>query len=181
MTCIFSRLNLLWIIIYASANTLTGQGDNPFLNIPYDSLVLYDFDWQAEGSEFMRILSDKDEIASTVKKSVKLNVEESKELINRMGSKGAYGGTTAFCFEPHLGIVFFKDNEPVISVNICLRCNRLESSIRISAQEQGKQGKGAEIYYTKNGMSKEFRNYVNGLLIKNDFSYQIQEGLIFDK
>ena len=44
-----------------------------------------------------------------------------------------YGEVTAACFEPKLGIVFFKDMEVQFVVDICLDCNYLKSTIQIPA------------------------------------------------
>ena len=36
-----------------------------------------------------------------------------------------YGGETKGCFEPSLGIVFYKDNQICYVIDICLDCNFL--------------------------------------------------------
>ena len=66
--------------------------------------------------------------------------------------------------------------KPIAQIKICLECNRLESDIEIPAQKQGKQGKGKEIYYISDGLSKSFRLFINQLLKKYKFSHQIKTG-----
>jgi hypothetical protein len=49
-------------------------------------------------------------------------------------NKSTYGGDVAACFDPHLGIVFYKASKPSAYVSICLDCNYLVSSIKIPGQ-----------------------------------------------
>jgi hypothetical protein len=53
-------------------------------------------------------------------------------------------------------------------------CNAVRADIEIPAQKQNKQGQGEKAYYLGDGMSKSFRQFLNGLLKKYNFSHQIQ-------
>jgi len=80
-----------------------------------------------------------------------------------------------------VGLFIFLKGKPVGQLTICLGCNRLYSSIDIPAQKQGKQGEGKEAYYILDGLSKSFRQYINGLLIRYKFTHQIEPGSHFDE
>jgi hypothetical protein len=54
-------------------------------------------------------------------------------------------------------------------------CNRLYPSRPISAQKQHKVGVGKDAYYLGAGMSKSFRQFLNTLLIANQFPHQIEK------
>lgn len=153
--------------------------ENPFLALQYDSVVMYDFDWRGKGEHFS-IIDEKGKLAPTVKKSVKLDDKTSKKLSRLVGESESYGQATAACFEPHLGIVYYKGGQPVAQLNICISCNRLGSSLEIPEQKQGKQGEGEEVYYIADGMSKSFRKYLNVLLKANNFSHQGGDSSLFD-
>ncbi|MFC6997832.1 hypothetical protein [Rufibacter roseus] len=170
---------LSFIILILTAISATGQ-NNPFLALAYDSLVIYDFSSSDGVTEFINIIDKDGKLASTVTKSVKLNKQSAKELSKMLGSKASYGQGTASCFDPHLGIVYYKKGRPVAHVDVCVSCNKLRSNLRIPAMEQGKQGEGKEIYYIRNGLSKAFRKYINALLLKHGFSNQIKEGSAFN-
>ena len=99
----------------------------------------------------------------------------------KLGDKKSYGNRTAACFDPHCGFVHFSKGKSVGQITICTGWNRLYSSIDIPAQKQGQQGKGADVYYILDVLSKSFRQYINGLLRKNTFAHQIEAGSQFDE
>jgi len=145
----------------------------PFSTLKFDKVVLYDFSGgKGIGTS---IIDEKGNLSKTVIKKVILDEETTKILSKKLESKESYGGGTAACFEPHLGIVYYLKSKPTAHVSVCLDCNRLISSKNIPAQNQGKIGKGKDAYYLSDGMSKPFRKYLNGLLKKYNFSHQIKE------
>jgi hypothetical protein len=169
----------LWMIASLACTHGTLAQDNPFANLSCDSVVIYDFDWRGKGEHFS-IIDKNGRLAPTVKKRVKLDGKTAKKLGRLMGETASYGQATAACFEPHLGVVYYKSGAPVAHINICISCNRLYSSLEIPAQKQGRQGEGNEVYYTADGMSKSFRKYLNGLLKDNNFSHQGGDSSLFD-
>lgn len=109
-----------------------------------------------------------------IKKRQTLTNSENESLVNILGLKSSYGEYPAACFEPHLGIVFYKKGKPVQYITICMDCNRLVSSINIPNQQQGKEvSETGTTYYLLNGMSGGMRKYLNQLLKKYKFSHQI--------
>jgi hypothetical protein len=167
------------LIAFLFSSVLYGQTENLFLNLQYDSLLIYDFESRAK-SEHYSIIDEKGKLVSSVKKSVRLETAPARQLSTLLGKKTSYGQATAACFEPHLGILYYRQGRPVAHITICMDCNRLVSGIRIPAQEQGKQGEGAETYYIADGMSKSMRKHLNGLLKKYAFSHQLKPGSMFD-
>lgn len=171
---------LLLFIVFFSKDLSYAQTPNPFLALQADSIVIYDFEWRGITSEYFSIIDKEGRLASTVKKSTRLDPKESEKLSALLVRKTSYGQSTAACFEPHLGVVYFKTGKPVAHVTICVSCNRLESSVRIAAQEQGKMGEGDIVSYTLKGMSKNFRKYLDNLLKKYNFSHGVSPGSMFD-
>ena len=156
-----------------------GQTSNPFINLKFDKVVIYDYEQNGENPA----LVDKGQILKDVKikKQIQLGKATIDKLNTKLGDKKSYGNNHADCFEPHLGIVFYFQNKTVADVLVCLDCNRLSSSIDIPAIKQGRQGKGKETYYALDGLSKSFRHFLNDMLKKYNFSHQIKAGSMFDK
>lgn len=154
--------------------------DNPFLTLQYDSVVIYDFEWRTKYASHLSII-DNGKLASTVTKSARLKKKEAAKLVRLMGDSLSYGKSEAACFEPHLGIVFYREGKFAEYITICIDCNRLVPSIRIPAQEQGKQQtEEGDIYFIGKGMSKPFRKHLDSLLKKYDFSHRIRPGISFE-
>lgn len=155
-------------------STLVYCQKNPFTKLQFDKVVIYDFSG-GKGEEDYSIINAKGKLAKSVIKQAVLDKNTITTLSQKLESRKSYGAGTAFCFEPHLGIVYYYKDKPVTHVSVCMDCNRLDSSKDISAQKQGKNGEGKDVYYTLDGMSTSFRNYLNGLLKKYNFSHQIKK------
>ena len=169
----------LFISLLFIATSLCAQVKNPYLNLKFDKVVMYDF---AEGEEREGVIFNKDgKLVQTIVKQVTLDKETIKKLDRRIGLKESYGYSFAMCFNPHLGFVYFLKDKIVAQVTVCFGCNILESTLDIPAQKQGRQGTGKDVYYTLSGLNKSFRKFLNQLVIKNGFSNQIQPGSGFDE
>lgn len=167
---------VLLLILSLSSN---GQTTNPFLNLKFDKVAIYDF--EDVGEKGSLIVDNNGKFLQKVLKQVQLDSTTIKKLNFKLGDKKSYGNGTTACFDPHCGFVYFLKGKPVGQITICLGCNRLYSSIDIPAQKQGKQGQGKDAYYFLDGLSKSFRQFLNGLLKKNKFSHQIESSSHFDK
>lgn len=159
--------------------SLSQSSKNPFLELKFDKVVMYDFEG-GKGSD-MSIINEKGQLATSVKKQRQIDSSTIKKLNTKLGDKKSFGGTTAFCFDPHVGFVYYLKGKVVAHISICLDCNRLKSNIDIPVQKQGKVGDGDEAYYLADGLSKSFRQFINTLLKKNQFSHQIKPGSSFDE
>ena len=155
------------------------QIKNPFLTLKFDKVVVCDYESNEENDN--PLVDKKGKLTSFVKKFSVLDDQTTKRLNEKLGDKKSYGNVRADCFEPHFGIVYYYKNEVTAVIKICLSCNGLESSIEIPAQKQGKVGKGNEVYYVGNGMTKSFRQFINSIVKKYQFSHQIQPHSNFDK
>ena len=174
------RKSILIIFVILFSKFTFGQKDNnPFLKLTADSIVFYDFGGKPE-EEITTIIKN-GKLSNTVIKSNKLDKITGDNFTKLLGQKESYGSSTASCFEPHLGVVYYFNKKPIAYINICLSCNRLDPSLIITSQLQGKQGQGKDIYYGLNGMSKKFRKEINSLLIKYKFSHQLNGKSMFDK
>jgi hypothetical protein len=171
---------VITLMVFCPLYSLYAQ--NPYLLLSYDSIVIYDFDWRDPITKKIVSIIDTENraLASTVKKSACLDKKTAMQLSRLLGEKTSYGQEVASCFEPHLGIVFYQQGKHTAHIDVCLTCNRLESSLKIPAQDQGKHQTEDDVYYTLYGMSKSFRKYLNRILVKNKFSHQVAPGSMFD-
>lgn len=156
-----------------------GQTKNPFLSLKFDKVIIYDYEPNGENPS----LVDKGQILKEVKikKQIQLDKATIERLSAKLCDKKSYGNNHADCFEPHLGIVYYLQNKIVGHVIICLDCNLLSSSIDIPALKQGEQRHGKDVYYNLDGLSKSFRQFLNDLLKKHNFSHQIRGSSMFDR
>lgn len=168
---------LFFLLLFTLSLSSNGQTKNPFLSLKFDKVVFYDL--QDIGEKGSLIIDNDGKPLQTIIKQVQLDTTTIKKLSITLGDKKSYGNGTASCFDPHCGFVYFLKGKPVGQITICLDCNRLYSSIDIPAQKQGKQGQGKDAYYILDGLSKSFRQFINGLLMKNTFSHQIEAGSHF--
>lgn len=168
------KIKLTLLLLLFSGILLHAQ-DNPFLKLTYDSVVIYDFESRGKTTQQLSIVSDSNTLASDIKKASALSTGESQRLSERIGQKESYGQGVAACFDPHLGIVYYKNGKHIAYITVCIDCNRLESSLEIQNQKQGKQvsDEGDE-FYTAIGMSKQLRKHLNHLLKKYGFSHTIK-------
>lgn len=175
---ILSRKTKFVLLLLSVSITSFGQSKNPYSKIKYDKVVFYDFIIESKG---LLIMDENGKYLQSIIKKVELDKSTISKLNYKLGDKKSFGAGTAACFDPHCGFVYFYKNIPVAQITICLGCNALSSTIELPAQEQGKQGKGKDAYFISDGMSKSFRKFINGLLIKHKFSNQIKPGSMFDK
>jgi hypothetical protein len=168
---------ILFILLSTLSLSSIGQTKNPFLTLKFDNVVFYDF--KDIGEKGSLIVDNNGKYLQAIIKQVQLDMTTIKKLNIKLGDKKSYGNGTASCFDPHCGFVYFLKGKPVGQMTICLGCNRLYSSIDIPAQKQGKQGQGKNAYYILDGLSNSFRQFINGLLVKNKFSHQIEPGSHF--
>lgn len=169
-------LTVLLALFYCIPSAHAG---NPFLHLKFDKVVFYDID--IPGEKPALIADSNGKLLVPVLKQIQLDKATVKELNAKIGSKQSYGNVRADCFTPHCGLVYYLDDKPVAQVLICLDCNKLGASIPVPAQRQGEQERGKWLYYTRDGMSKPFRQFINQLLVNYHFSHQVAPGSDFDK
>jgi len=170
-----------FVLLLTLSLSSTAQTKNPFLNLKFDKVIFYDFEDIGEKGSLIVDNNNNNKFLQTILRQVQLDTTTIKKLNLKLGDKKSYGAGTASCFDPHCGFVYFSKGKPVGQITICLGCNRLYSTIDIPVQKQGKRGQGKDVYYILDGLSKSFRQFINGLLIKNKFAHQIESGSHFDE
>lgn len=149
--------------VFAMLLAVVASGQNPYLTLDYDSLVIYDYGNIAETEGNVTQIGNRYLLKSKPQKRVVLTTIEAKTFSTRIGLKSSYGQPAAACFNPHFAALYYKNGIGIASVEICVNCNQLYSSLTLKAQE----------FYTKKGsygMSKEFRKYLKELQMKYHFS-----------
>jgi hypothetical protein len=114
--------------------------DNIFSSLDYDKVVAYSYDGEGD----IEIIDEKGSLAKKIEKQIELNKSQIIRLTNVLCDKSTYGGDIAACFNPHLGVVFYRTNKPAAWVSICLDCNYLVSSIKIPLGESGFSADGVK-------------------------------------
>src|SRR5215203_109401 len=98
------RIFILLFLLTVFTN-INSQSANPFLNLKFDKVMMYDFEGGKDADLY--IISDSGKLAKSVTKAVQLKKAQVNTLSTKLGSKQAYGGSTAACFDPHLGFVYY--------------------------------------------------------------------------
>lgn len=163
---------LLLIPLFVIGQTKGGKKLN------FDKVIMYDYEGQKGNGLF---ILEHGKLARSVTKQRVLTNAEANSFTDKLRQKASYGGIMAECFDPHLGFVLYAKDSIVAHITVCLDCNRISMSLRIPGLEQERTVTTDEIYYTKTGMSKSFRKFLNGLILKYGFSHQIKPGSIADQ
>ena len=171
--CIFFFTN----VKVENSNYLTEKHAlNPFDTISFDKVIAYDYDGVGEIS----IVVQNNLIPSyKIKKQTVLTSIQYKKLNSVLGDNKTYGGTTAACFEPHLGIVYYKKNKIVGHISICLACNYHDSKPEIPAQNSHKTDLCDKCYAY--GYSKIGRKQISEFVKEINFSHWELKSGLFDK
>lgn len=126
---------------------------NPYVTLKYDKVIAYDYDGRG-GQKIVK----KDALNNIrMKKSVQLTKSQITKLHKLIGDPKTYGGGTAACFDPRMGIVYYLNEQIVGHISVCLECNYLESSHKIPATETKKQKLDETDFYYLRGFSKKAR------------------------
>ena len=154
-------------IIQSKEIKINRKANKPFNKLDYNKVIAYNYDSKGEG--IIYIITDC-KLAPTVKQQKELTQEQVDSLTNYLGQSSTYGGNRAFCFLPHLGIVFYKDRKIVEHISICLECNYLRSLTTIPATEAKKFKMDDGFEYPAEGFSKIGRQKINSLCMQLGFS-----------
>lgn len=77
-------------------------------------------------------LNDKGQWINTIEKRKKLTGAQIQLIHSVFGDKKSFGSPMMVsCYEPRLGIIYFKDNKVIGQSAICLGCARLESTAKL--------------------------------------------------
>jgi len=129
---------LSWLISCSGNTGEKPASYNVFADISYDKVVAYSYN----GEGGIEIIDEDKKLADEIGKKAQLDQARIIKLTNFLCTPSTYGGDEAACFDPHLGIVFYKANHPTAWVSICLDCNTLVSSVKIPNEKGGFSMKG---------------------------------------
>jgi hypothetical protein len=161
-------LSIISLLLFSVS--VVGQTTDTFSTLQFDEVIMFDFSGGKNANLY--IVDKNGKLATSIIKSVKLDKTTIATLNSKLNSKKSFGSPTASCFEPHLGFVYYFKGKIVGHITICLDCNKLVSSLDIPAQKQGKIGQGKDVYYIADGLSEDFRRFLQSLLEKKSFSHQ---------
>jgi hypothetical protein len=142
-----------FLIVFLFSPCFLSAQNNPFERLKYDKVVAYEF--QGEGG--LDIETCLSEYPDRKNGEVELPDSIVQQIESILCSDSAYGQSTSACFDPHLGIVYYLNEEVVAAVSICLECNYLESSVFIPSTEQTMIEVSDNFSYPARGFSKETR------------------------
>ncbi len=140
---------------------------NPFMKLKFDEVKMFEFHGGKGGD--MSIIDQQGNMAKSITNQIVLDKESILKLNKRLGSRKSYGKGEAACYSPRLAFVYYDQKQVVAKVDICLECNRLRSSLEITAQNQGKMEIENEIFYGSRGMSTNFKRFIRQLILKYNF------------
>ncbi|WP_449398861.1 hypothetical protein [Chryseobacterium wanjuense] len=104
----------------------------PFNHLDYNKIIAYDF----KGDEEMydSPIDRKGNFIPIIEKQQFLSQKQADNILKALTKKSSYGEASAACFNPHFGLVFFKNNKKTNQISICLDCNDSTSEIDIPAR-----------------------------------------------
>ena len=134
-------MRLLSILLLLSVLILSCKDkplEKPFPNLEFDKVIAY----KMKGMDGKVIENNK--LSNNVEEEYEtLETIQIQKLLSIVNVKSTYGGVTAKCFEPHLGFVFYGNNDEIVAhTTICLACNWMSSTPSI--EEFGFSKKGAK-------------------------------------
>ena len=151
---------------------------DPFSDLNYDKVIAYDYNGERENE----IVNKNGKLDPTVIKKSVLTKSQILFINNVINDTDSYGGGTAGCFEPHFGMVYYRHDSIVEHISICLECNYLLSSFKISAvHHHDIEIPEDSLVLPRYGFSKEGRKKINKLVKELDFSHTIRKGSMFDE
>mgnify|MGYP003667858401 CR=1 FL=1 len=151
-------------------NFSVNSQNNPFSIIDSDSIVVYEYD----GLSGLKIEDALESQPNKIINSAKVELNVIKGFERAITDSNAYGNTTAACFDPHLGIVYWKKDSIMASISICLDCNYLESSKDILSEGNNQIVISEDYSYPAKGFSKETRKFINDFCLQLGFTKYLE-------
>jgi hypothetical protein len=135
-------LLLLPVALLLSGGFRPAPPASVFRRLHFDEVVAYDYDGH-KGPDLLIVRAD-GQLASTVSARQVLSPVQVERLLQTLESRASYAAYGAACFEPHLGVVFYRQQRVVGHVSLCLSCHSLNSSLKIPARRLpgGEQAQG---------------------------------------
>lgn len=165
-----SKKELVNYINKAKLIEVKNQYKTPFDTLKFDKVIAYDFDGSEE--PYPSVVSPRDSsFVPVILHQKELDIKQVDNLTKLLTDNTTYGGITAACFQPHMGIIFYHNNKINYIVNICLDCNYLIASTQIPAQEFTKAKYEDGTPYSLVGFSKKGKEKIIELSKSLDLDY----------
>lgn len=134
------------------------QEYNPFATLKYDKVIAYSYDGRG-GQEIV----EGGKLNRNAKGKKELTKQQIDSLILTVTDTLSYGGGSASCFDPHLGIVFYEGKKIAAHISICFECNSSSASLYLPAAYHHSMVNIGDDYYVKvplYGFSTQGRKYL---------------------
>ena len=144
------------IYAYLEQAPFTSPSQNhpiPFGEIDFDKVIAYDFEGNFEPYPAIYQKTSQNFVPVVLRQNF-LSQKQVDHTISFLSDPASYGESTAACFDPHMAIVFFKGEEVVFQINICLDCNYLIATEEIPATHAKKIKVDEDLEYPARGFSK---------------------------
>ncbi|WP_343664927.1 hypothetical protein [Chryseobacterium mucoviscidosis] len=142
----------------------------PFSTLDYDKIIAYDF--RGDEEMYNAPIDKQGNFIPIIEKQQFLSQEQADKILKALAKKSSYGETSAACFNPHLGLVFFKDNKKINQMSICLDCNGSISEIDIPARRHRVFNKGTDDEYSFTGFTPKGKAAIIALCKELKFYYK---------
>ena len=154
------------ILLLTFSTVASAQNSNPFDTIDYDKVIAYEFN--GSGARMIKYCLKRD--LKRISDSVAVSRKKIRKLEKVLSANKSYGGTTATCFDPHLALVYYKNQQIVATVDICLDCNSLLPSFEIPATKHKMIKIDDDYSYSAHGFSKSARKSIHQFCTKIGFT-----------
>lgn len=121
----------------------------PFDTLKYNKVIAYDFEGIVH--ESVAQMDTLESFAPVILRQKSLDQKQVSFLTDFLTNIETYGGLRYGCFEPHLGIVFYQDDNIQCVINFCLDCNFLSSSVKIPVMETKVDGEYIRFGFSEQG------------------------------
>lgn len=150
---------------------LSSSFPSPFDTLDFNKVIAYDFDGEERAYANSIRKMNSNFFSDAVLRQRALQNKEIQFLLDFLSEPKTYGGETMACFEPHLGIVFFKDKQVKYVIDICMDCNYLNSTSVLPASVSNKMKMENGDEYSLIGFSSYGRNKIVELSKKLGLDY----------
>ncbi|HCR75764.1 MAG TPA: hypothetical protein DIW37_05040 [Chryseobacterium sp.] len=147
----------------------------PFSTLDYDKIIAYDF--RGDEEMYDAPIDKQGNFIPIIEKQQFLSQEQADKILKALAKKSSYGEASAACFNPHLSLVFFKDNKKINQMSICLDCNGSISEIDIPARRHKVFNKGTDDEYSFTGFTPKGKATIIALCKELKFYYKSADNM----
>ncbi|WP_313092184.1 hypothetical protein [Chryseobacterium flavum] len=141
----------------------------PFNQLDYDRIIAYDFAGDEE--TYPNAIDKKGKFVPVILKQQFLTQRQADQILSALAKNSSYGERSAACFQPHLGLVFFKGIKKVNQISVCLSCNSSITETHIPARTYRVFNKGTDNEYSFTGFTLSGKKAIINLCKEINFHY----------